>query len=110
MHCSRLLPLSLSLLVYSTAALAWQNSTPDAAKPAPARVDISTTISGNQEQPRTLYVLPWQESIAQIRIAAPGVTAKAEPLQPLDRQPFLRFIAAQSAAPLPANSTSTHTN
>ena len=63
---------------------------------ATVRVDISTTISGNQEQPRTLYVLPWQDSIAQIRIPAPNITVAEQPLQPLDRQQFLRFIEAQS--------------
>lgn len=63
---------------------------------ATVRVDISTTISGNQEQPRTLYVLPWQDSIAQIRIPAPNINVAEQPLQPLDRQQFLRFIEAQS--------------
>lgn len=74
------------------------------------QVNISTTISGNQEQPRTLYVLPWQDSIAQIRIAAPELNVTPPPIQPLDRQQFLRFIEAQSLQQQPARTASTENN
>lgn len=77
---------------------------------ATVQVDIRTTISGNQEQPRTLYVLPWQDSIAQIRIPAPGINVAQEPIQPLDRQQFLRFIQAQSLSQQPASTASTKNN
>jgi hypothetical protein len=74
------------------------------------QVNISTTISGNQEQPRTLYVLPWQDSIAQIRIPAPELSVAPPPIQPLDRQQFLRFIEAQSLQQQPASTASTENN
>ncbi|MBV2128314.1 hypothetical protein [Arsukibacterium indicum] len=74
------------------------------------QVNISTTISGNQEQPRTLYVLPWQHSIAQIRIAAPDINVPAQPIQPLDRRQFLRFIEAQSLQQQPGSTASTDNN
>jgi hypothetical protein len=74
------------------------------------QVDISTTISGNQEQPRTLYVLPWQDSIAQIRIPAPEINVAEQPLQPLDRQQFLRFIEAQSLQQPSADTASSKNN
>lgn len=74
------------------------------------QVNISTTISGNQEQPRTLYVLPWQDSIAQIRIPAPELNVAPPPIQPLDRQQFLRFIEAQSLQQQPASTASTENN
>ncbi|WP_214000361.1 hypothetical protein [Arsukibacterium sp.] len=77
---------------------------------ATVQVDISTTISGNQEQPRTLYVLPWQDSIAQIRIPAPEINPAPEPLKPLDRQQFLRFIEAQSLNQQPAATASSENN
>ncbi|SNY53303.1 hypothetical protein SAMN06297280_2360 [Arsukibacterium tuosuense] len=77
---------------------------------ATVQVDISTTISGNQEQPRTLYVLPWQDSIAQIRIPAPEINPAPEPLKPLDRQQFLRFIEAQSLNQQPVATASSKNN
>ncbi|WP_019674981.1 hypothetical protein [Arsukibacterium perlucidum] len=77
---------------------------------ATVQVDISTTISGNQQQPRTLYVLPWQDSIAQIRIPAPDIKVAPEPIQPLDRQQFLRFIEAQALNQQPAATASTKNN
>ncbi|MCF4008178.1 hypothetical protein [Rheinheimera sp. UJ63] len=110
----------LSVLLLSSATLAQQQSRalpepkPSAAATnkaaASVRVDVSTTISGNQEQPRTLYVLPWQDSIAQIRIPAPGLDVPPPPIQPLDRQQFLRFIEAQSLQQQPANTVSTKNN
>ena len=110
----------LSGLLLSNATLAQQQAS-DLPEPKPSvapaskaaatvRVDISTTISGNQQQPRTLYVLPWQDSIAQIRIPAPGLDVPPPPIQPLDRQQFLRFIEAQSRQPLPATTESTKNN
>ncbi|MDX1676426.1 hypothetical protein [Arsukibacterium sp.] len=83
---------------------------PSAASRPAVEVNISTTISGNQQQPRTLYVLPWQDSIAQIRIPAPDIQVPPEPIQPLDRQQFLRFIEAQSLQQQPAGTVSTENN
>lgn len=59
-----------------------------------ATVDIESTIRGNPEQPKTIYVLPWQESVARIKMNGdePESTETAD--QPLDRDDFLRFINA----------------
>lgn len=104
--------ISLSLTLLTGLAQAQQSGVAQQQdrQTAPVRVDISTTISGNQQQPRTLYVLPWQDSIAQIRIPAPGLNVAPEPIQPLDRQQFLRFIEAQSLQQQPAAAVSTKNN
>ncbi len=107
MNCYPLTGLSLSMALLSGAALAQQATEPP---PRANQVEISSTITGNQEQPRTLYVLPWQDSIAQIRIPAPTVQVAPEPIQPLDRQHFLRFIQAQSLNQQPATTASTTDN
>ncbi len=72
----------LLLLVASTAAA---QQTVD--------VQIDSTISGNQEQPKTIYVLPWQSQVGEIRIAAEPLPTQKITLSPLDRPQFLRFIA-----------------
>jgi hypothetical protein len=109
-----LFSLSVSSMAFSGLSQAQQQVPAAPAKAslpaAEVRVDISTTISGNQQQPRTLYVLPWQDSIAQIRIAAPGITVPADTIQPLDRQQFLRFIEAQTLSRLPASTASIDQN
>ncbi|MDX1391856.1 MAG: hypothetical protein R3241_05735 [Rheinheimera sp.] len=65
------------------------------AQQADTTVQLESTISGNQEQPKTIYVLPWQSPVSLIRI--PGEPLEPPPLvaSPLDRQQFLRFIAVQ---------------
>ena len=59
------------------------------------QVQVESTISGNQEQPKTIYVLPWQSPVSVIRIPGEPLTQQAPALSPLDRQQFLRFIAVQ---------------
>tara|TARA_R110002126_G_scaffold33382_14_gene104465 strand:+ start:3992 stop:4339 length:348 start_codon:yes stop_codon:yes gene_type:complete len=113
----RLSMISLSLTLLPLLSMAQQAAVPEPVQSkAPATgqrtvsVDISTTISGNQEQPRTLYVLPWQDSIAQIRIPAPGLNVPPPPIQPLDRKQFLRFIDAQSLQQPTGSKASTKNN
>ena len=72
-------------LLFSVSALAQQ------AQP----VKIDTTVSGNQEQPKTIYVLPWQSPVSVIRIPGQPLLPDIPALSPLDRQQFLRFIALQ---------------
>ncbi|MBU2115008.1 MAG: hypothetical protein KKE94_14680 [Gammaproteobacteria bacterium] len=60
-------------------------------------VQVESTISGNQEQPKTIYVLPWQQPVGQIRIPASELAAIPPQVSPLDRQQFLRFIAVQAS-------------
>ena len=62
-----------------------------------APVKIETTVSGNQEQPKTIYVLPWQSPVSVIRIPGQPLLPQIPALSPLDRQQFLRFIAVQAS-------------
>jgi hypothetical protein len=72
---------------------------------AVATVEIESTISGNVEQPKTIYVMPWQEPIASIKLPAPELALPEPALQPLDREQFLQFMQAQPAAVMPSAET-----
>jgi hypothetical protein len=58
-------------------------------------LQLDSTISGNQEQPKTIYVLPWQSPVSLIRIPGQPLQPEQAALSPLDRQQFRRFIAVQ---------------
>ncbi len=73
------------------AATASADTRPDTAI---ATVDIESTIRGNPEQPKTIYVLPWQDSVARIKMNGDEAEPTEAEQQPLDRDDFLRFINA----------------
>ena len=58
-------------------------------------VQVESTISGNPEQPKTIYVLPWQSPVSVFRIPGQPLAQQQTVWSPLDRQQFLRFIALQ---------------
>lgn len=70
-----------------------------------ATVQLQTTISGNQEQPKTIYILPWQNPVSVIRIPGQPLTPSTPSVSPLDRQQFLRFIALQQSNTPQLNTT-----
>ena len=70
----------------------------------PAPVQVESTIRGNQEQPKTIYVLPWQSPVSVIRIPGQPLPQQQLGVSPLDRQQFLRFIATQQGAAAPLTS------
>jgi hypothetical protein len=83
-------------------------STVAAAQQAENTVQLESTISGNPEQPKTIYVLPWQSPVSLIRIPAEPLQSAPLVTSPLDRQQFLRFIAVQqnpTALPLTQSDT-----
>lgn len=54
-------PIGLFLLLFSLAAAAEEGVSPgDSAPPGIIRLD-ETVISGNQELPKVLYILPWRD-------------------------------------------------
>ena len=63
----------------------------------PAQVQVESTIRGNQEQPKTIYVLPWQSPVSVIRIPGQPLPQQLPGVSPLDRQQFLRFIAIEQS-------------
>lgn len=93
LFCKRLLGFTTLFALLSINAQAQQ---------AESTVQVQSTISGNQEQPKTIYVLPWQSPVSVIRIPGQSLDAMQPTLSPLDRQQFLRFIAVQSAVTEPA--------
>lgn len=116
----RRLILAVLLLPVAGTAVAQQSTvqaastttpTPVTANPETAEtVVIESTITGNQEQPKTIYVLPWQDSVARIKMPAaePPITPQAT--QPLDREQFLRFIQAQPALSAPKGDSEPESN
>jgi hypothetical protein len=83
----------LSMLLMSINLLAQQKT-----------VQLESTISGNQEQPKTIYVLPWQSPVSVIRIPGQPLDSEQITLSPLDRQQYLRFIAIQQTDKTVSNS------
>jgi hypothetical protein len=77
----------VALAVSCSAVLAQQNTD----------VQIETRVTGNQEQPKTIFILPWQSPVSVIRIPGQPLPQQLPALSPLDRQQFLRFIALQHA-------------
>lgn len=70
-----------------TAALLF--STPSQARD---RLDLEgATITGNQELPKVLYIVPWKDSAADIGAELPPSLID-EPLSVIDRDVFLRHI------------------
>lgn len=83
-----------ALLLSTTAAMAQQTSAVKQSSEPMATVEIESTISGNAEQPKTIYVLPWQDSVARIKMNGDDEDTATDDAQPLDREEFLRFIQA----------------
>jgi hypothetical protein len=51
-----------------------------------------TEITGNQELPKVLYIVPWKKSDPGDLIGRPVNTLLDEVLAPLDREEFLRQV------------------
>lgn len=57
------------------------------------RLDLGTTeITGNQELPKVLYIVPWQKSDPGDLMGKPVNTLLDEVLAPLDRDEFTRQV------------------
>ena len=57
------------------------------------RLDLGRTeITGNQELPKVLYIVPWQKSDPGELMGRPVNTLLDEVLAPLDREEFLRQV------------------
>ena len=51
-----------------------------------------TEITGNQELPKVLYIVPWQKSVPGDLMGRPVNTLMDEVLAPIDREEFLRQV------------------
>ena len=66
------------------------------------RADIDrTTITGNKELPKVLYIVPWKKPIPGALAARPRTSLLDEALAPIDRDEFRRQLnyRAQLANP-----------
>jgi hypothetical protein len=56
-------------------------------------IDLGRTeITGNQELPKVLYIVPWQKSEAGELVGKPVNTLLEEVLAPIDRTEFIRQV------------------
>jgi hypothetical protein len=51
-----------------------------------------TEITGNQELPKVLYIVPWQKPDPGSLLGRPANTLLDEVLAPLDREEFIRQV------------------
>ena len=83
---NKLLPLLASLIVAGPAL-------------AQDRADIDrTTITGNKELPKVLYIVPWKKPVPGQLSGKPAASVLDEVLAPVDREVFRRQVAYQAQA------------
>lgn len=70
-----------SILVFVTGAVAQE-----------ARVVLRSTVTGNQEQPKVLYIVPWQQAGTPELIYRPLQTLVEGVFDEVDREEFLREL------------------
>jgi len=62
---------------------------------AQPEITLSTTVTGNQEQPKVIYIIPWQAPVGtealQIRLGASFMEENFEHLSPPEMQRQLAF-------------------
>ena len=61
-----------------------------------ARVELRSTVTGNQEQPKLLYIVPWQQADTPELIYRPLQSLVDGVFEELDRDEFLRELHYQN--------------
>jgi hypothetical protein len=59
-------------------------------------VTLHSTVSGNQEQPKVMYILPWQQPGDARFEQGFNAQLSGDLFQPLDRQEFVRQLNYQA--------------
>jgi hypothetical protein len=89
-------PLAMVSLVATVAAEdapAPESDTPRMAATQRDRLDLDTTsVTGNQELPKVLYIVPWKDADAGDLAGKPAQSLLDEVLSPIDREVFQRQI------------------
>jgi len=89
-------PLAMVSLVATVAAddtPAPLNDPPQIAATQRDRLDLDTTsVTGNQELPKVLYIVPWKDADAGDLAGKPAQSLLDEVLSPIDREVFQRQI------------------
>ncbi len=79
--------------VATTAAIADDVTRQESASGVMDRLELGRTeITGNQELPKVLYIVPWQKSDPGELMGRPVNTLLDEVLAPLDREEFVRQV------------------
>ena len=60
-----------------------------------ARVVLRSTVTGNQEQPKVLYLVPWQQAETPDLIYQPLQSVVEGVFETVDRDEFLRELSYQ---------------
>ena len=60
-------------------------------------ITLRSTVKGNQEQPRVMYVLPWQEAESMEVEYRPDNQWLGEVFTPVDRDEFIRELNYRQA-------------
>jgi hypothetical protein len=77
----------------STAAIAADVTRQESGNQVMDRLELGRTeITGNQELPKVLYIVPWQKSDPGDLMGRPVNTLLDEVLAPLDREEFVRQV------------------
>lgn len=61
-----------------------------------AVVTLRSTVTGNQEQPKVMYIVPWQQPGSSEFDYEPGSSFAEELFSPLDRDEFVRSLNYQA--------------
>lgn len=61
-------------------------------------VTLRSTVKGNQEQPKVLYVVPWQRDGKTTFVYEPSPTYLQEIFRSVDRDEFLRELEFESSS------------
>ena len=56
---------------------------------------LQSTVTGNQEQPRVMYVVPWQGPAQRGIDYAPAAALAEDLFRPIDRREFQRQLSIQ---------------
>ena len=95
----RILATSLAIVSFVTVAVAEEQpevqvETAQMAAVQRDRLDLDTTsVRGNQELPKVLYIVPWKEADAGDLAGKPVNSLLDEVLAPIDREVFQRQIS-----------------
>lgn len=67
-----------------------------------AKVVLHSTITGNQEQPKVLYIVPWQPPGGADKLSQPMQPMLNDVFAPVDRAEFQRELKYRAESAVPA--------
>lgn len=86
------------VLATSISLTASLHAAPANSNTAEANVVLHSTITGNQEQPKVLYIVPWQPPGGVDQLQQPVQSLLNDVFAPVDRAEFQRELKYRAAA------------